>query len=451
MTLKSWQRRLALGCMALAVACSQPEPDRPRSILLISLDTLRPDHLGAYGYDRPTSPRLDALAAQGVLFENALSPAPWTLPSHASMLTGLYPSHHGLTEVDTSLPSHVRTLAVHLGLAGFATAALVNSKYLTDWYGLDRGYDTHFYLPELVSSREPTRTITHRAVAWLKENRARRNFLFLHYYDAHSDYNSHPEFERRFARPYTGEIDGSTRQLEAVRDGEQAISAEDAEHLVDLYDAGIRQLDQEMTRLFRLLEAQGLLDDTLVVVTSDHGEEFLEHGGVLHGRTQFDELLRVPLFMRGPGLPAGRRVHEAVSLVDLLPTLLSLADVPLDSPVDGVDLSPLWRGGKLAPQRVLFGEADHNRSGHSVTRSARRGSYKLHYDLETQERVFYDLESDPDERSPITAGSAPTLAELSGRLDAFMRTAIAPLPTKTLTHDEVEHLRSLGYVVDSVD
>ena len=449
MEMRVW-RGCPLGCLALAAlltgACSQPTP--PRSILLISLDTLRPDHLGAYGYERATSPRLDALAAEGVLFETAVSPAPWTLPSHASMLTGLYPSHHGLTEVSASLPPSVPTLALALRRAGFATAAVFNSQYLTDGYGFHHGFDVHEYVREVVSARAPTRLVTDRAIHFLREHREERSFLFLHYYDAHSDYRSYEEFERRFARPYTGEIDGTTAQLRAYREGRIPIAAEDAARLVDLYDAGIAQLDEEIGRLLDLLLSEGLAEDTLVVVTSDHGEEFLEHGGVLHGRTQFDEILRVPLLMRGPGLPAGLRLRQPVSLVDLLPTLLSLVGVPLGFEVDGVDLSELLRGGDLASPRVLFGEADHHREFHDVTRSARRGRYKLHHNLVTDERVFYDLERDPGERTPLAAEHDPALRDLALRLDEFSSTAIAPQARQTLSDEEIQHLRSLGYLDD---
>ena len=177
MTSRRGQRRAVLAFLALSAAtfsaCSQ-STQPPRSILLISLDTLRPDHLGAYGYERKTSKHLDALAAQGVLFETAVSPAPWTLPSHTSMLTGLYPSHHGMTETHMRLPASLPTLAARLQRAGFATAAIVNSSYLSERHGLDRGFEVYEYVREAANTRAPTRLITDRAVAWLRVRAVRR-------------------------------------------------------------------------------------------------------------------------------------------------------------------------------------------------------------------------------------------------------------------------------------
>jgi len=271
----------------------------------------------------------------------------------------------------------------------------------------------------------------------------RKLFLFVHYYDVHSDYRSRPEYERQFVRPYAGRADGTTDQLTAYREGKVALDAGDAPHLVDLYDAGIRQMDAELSRLFVAL-ATG--DPTLLVVTSDHGEEFLERGGVLHGRTQFQEVVRVPLILRGPGLPAGRRLATPASLIDVMPTLLAAAGAPPPASLDGVDLSPCWRTGEPPRDRHLFGEADHNNEEPDITRAVRHGPHKLHFNRLTRDVALFDLAADPGERADVAAQRLEVVAGLRAHLDRFLQVRPEATTPVQLTPEERERLRSLGYL-----
>ena len=441
-------RRLPILCVALALAaaaCTSTPPAPPKRVVLVSIDTLQPEHLGCYGYDRPTSPHLDAVAKAGVLFERATSTAPWTLPGHASMLTGLYPSRSGLRDHDVTLPEGVATLASTLAAAGFATAAVVNSHNLTPTFGLNRGFAQYEYVREEVGRREPTRAIVDQAIAWLQEHRDERFFLFVHSYDVHSDYKSLPQYEQQFVRPYDGPADGTTAQMSAVRTGHGTFDAADVRHLIDLYDAGIRQFDDELARL---LAALGDRDDTLLVVTSDHGEEFLEHGGLLHGRTQYEEVVRVPLIVRGPGVPAGLRVGTTVSLIDVMPTILAAVGVPAPAGLDGVDLAPIWRGNAAAiGERFLFHEADHNNAEPDVTRAVRHDDDKLHFNRLTGKVTLFDLRNDPGEHRDLAAERGDLTSALRAQLDAFgMRHGAEGGGAVTLTPEQLERLKSLGYV-----
>jgi arylsulfatase A-like enzyme len=438
---------LAAG-LAVAAGCrGQTRTAPPQRVVLISVDTLRADHLGGYGYGRPTSPGIDALAREGVLFEDVSAPSPWTLPSHASLLTGLYPSRHGLKAHDRYLPSTVPTLAALLGRAGFVTAGVVNSYNLGPRFGLDRGFQEFLYVEEAADQVEPSTRITEQAMAWLRQHRDRRLFLFVHYYDVHSDYRSRPRYEEQFVAPYRGVADGTTAQLMAYREGRVRLEGRDAAHLIDLYDAGLRQMDDELQRLFAFLRDEKLLDDTLLILTSDHGEEFLERGGVLHGRTQFQEVMRVPLVMRGPGLPAGRRVAAPVSLLDVMPTLLRRAEAEVPSGLDGEDLAVSWRGedGRLG-ERYLFGEADHNNAEPDITRAVRHRSYKLHFNRLTGQRELFDLARDPGERADRAGFEPAVTSELMARLERFMQIRGEAAPPSRLTPEEIEKLRSLGYL-----
>jgi arylsulfatase A-like enzyme len=190
----------------------------PRIILLISLDTLRADHLSLYGYERSTSPVLDLLAAEGVVFEDASATAPWTLPSHASILTGLTPFNHRVWTPAARLPDHIPTLASLLGEAGYETAAVVNSTWLhKQTYQLTRDFESYLGVQEVLDRREPSTWVTDRALEWLGGLGDRRLFLFVHYYDLHSDYASQPSYERQFLTPYAGEVDGKESQVLAER------------------------------------------------------------------------------------------------------------------------------------------------------------------------------------------------------------------------------------------
>ncbi|MCZ7649927.1 MAG: sulfatase [Thermoanaerobaculia bacterium] len=449
MSFRGPRARPLLAALTLAAAaCAPPRAPAPEVLLLVSIDTLRADHLGCYGYARSTSPAIDAWAAGGTLFEDVTSPSPWTLPAHASMLTGYYPSRHGLKELDRQLPGGARTVAEMLAEAGWATAAVVNSQHLGPRFGLARGFAELVYLEERMDQREPTRRLVDLAIEHLHRPRDRPLFLFLHTYDVHSDYRSLPEHEAPFLRDYGGPVDGSTGQLIAFRKGELSLGPRDAARLVDLYDAGIRQADAEFARLLEGVERSGRAAETTVVLLSDHGEEFLDHGGVLHGRTHFQELLRVPLVIHGPGVPAGRRVGAPVSLVDVAPTLLALAGVAPPAGLDGIDLSPTWKrwGGAPTP-RLLFAEADHNNAEPDILRTVRDGRHKLILDRLDRTSRLFDLEEDPGERTDMAGRDPRTAARLRAEIARFLQLRpVGEAGSAALSQEEIALLRSLGYL-----
>ena len=270
--------------------------------------------------------------------------------------------------------------------------------------------------------------------------------VFIHSYDAHSDYRSLPELESPFVRPYAGLADGTTSQMMAFRNGDVRLTLDDAPHLIDLYDAGISQMDDEVGRLVTYLKETETWNDTLFVLTSDHGEEFLEHDGVLHGKTQYQEVQRIPLLVHGPGLvPA--RVEAPASLIDVMPTLLDLLGVSATESMDGLSLRTAWREDSAAlPDRFLFAEADHNNTIHDVTRSVRYKGFKLRFNRDTGEAVLHDLSSDPGELEDASANFVSGREQLMKELVAFMEKPERETPTITLTPEELERLKSLGYI-----
>jgi arylsulfatase A-like enzyme len=455
-------RHTAALALIVAGACSPPEAtERPRNAILISIDTLRPDHLGCYGHDRPTSPTLDDLAAEGVRFTDVTAAAPWTLPSHATMLTGLYPAHHGVKHPETRLPESAVTLAEELRDRGFQTFAVVNTHNVGEpEFQLDQGFQKdHFrYIQE---TEEDARTLTLKTfnsgdtvVLTAKEMLRGRDpdepfFLFLHFYDVHTDFTPRDEYRERFVGPYAGGLTGSTMQLVRVRNLEQQLDEADVTWLKEMYDAEIRQLDELLGRFFEWLEDEGLADDTLFVITSDHGEEFQEHGSVLHGRTHYQEVLRIPLLVRGPGIPAGKVVDSPVHGVDVTPTILAALGVPSSVPRDGLDLSPAWSGGAL-PERVFYAEADHNNKVegefvYDIKKMVRRGSTKFLLDTHTQAVELYDLDGDPEERDDLSGQRPERVQELRALLEEYLRGTVESEQAAPPSEEDKRKLEALGY------
>ena len=329
--------------------CGQPSTEAPArkgppwNVVLLCLDTVRADHLGAYGHARATTPALDALAARATVFVDASSTAGWTKPSVPSFLTGTYPSQHGVYEgsarneageVTDLLPQSATTLAEVFQQQGFDTAAFVHNAQLRLGNGFEQGFET--YVQASLDARE----IRWHGLDWLDARQGTDPFfLYLHFLDAHWPYPAPEEFLARFAPlETTAKFRGkdSKALYSAINDGEYQMTAEDRAALVALYDGALAYLDSELARLFAGLEQRGLAENTIVCVVADHGEEFGEHGKVGHGHGLWQDLLHVPWILFVPGRPA-QRVDTPVSLVDLFPTLLTAAGLPVPAGHEGLD------------------------------------------------------------------------------------------------------------------
>jgi arylsulfatase A-like enzyme len=344
-------RCITLGvALAGLFACAAPDPEGPesasaprptRGYILISLDTLSASHLGAYGAERPTSPFFDSLASRGTLFESAFVQYPSTLVSHMSIFTGLYPQQHGVYPPSYRLSPAIGTLPERFSQAGFRTAGHTEGGYVGRGYGFARGFD-EFTDPRVKSTTDIERTFE-KGLAFLRRLGADdRFFVFLHTYSIHDPYEPPEPYASLF---WSGEPPGSLTKLPIGRVNEGLLTVDErtVEYFEALYDGGIRYADDVLAGLFEELEGLGLSDETTIVITSDHGEEFMEHGRV--GHTQiYPETLQVPLLVLHPDLPAGRRVAEVVQSIDIAPTLLELAGIdPLEA-ATGASLVPLLQG-----------------------------------------------------------------------------------------------------------
>ena len=368
----------AAGCSdraAPAPVVSKPAPKRP-DIVLISIASLRADHLGCYGYARKTSPVIDRIAEAGVRCTTALSTTSWTLPAHAALFTGLFDSTHGVVDNALALSDRLVTLPVALHERGYHCAGFFGGPYLHPLYGFARGFDSYTNCMSPVAAAEVlsggskgesssshagiTGPRTAAAVEqWIGSIDERPFFLFVHLWDVHYDYQPTPYVDE-FDPGFDGTLDFThVATNPAINDH---MAPRDLEHLVALYDGQIRSSDDVLGRIFDALSARGRLDEALIVISADHGEEFFEHGGKGHQHTLFEEVVRVPLIVRWKNhLPAKSVVRDMVRLVDVMPTLLSAAGAGLTPKMQGRDLAPLFEGRVLAPEPALLELlVDHN-------------------------------------------------------------------------------------------
>jgi arylsulfatase A-like enzyme len=338
--------------LVLAVTAVAPRPPAvPRHLILISIDTLRADHLGCYGYDRPTSPTLDALAAESVRFSRAVAHAPNTLPSHIALLTSRLAGSFARPDREAPLPESARTLAEVLAAHGFATWGFTDGGYLSRTFGLGQGFE-HYD-----DARKGIAGLRAHIDAWLDAHGddSRRMFLFVHTYEVHSPYVSPPPYRTMFLDPAgKSRFIASTENLTAVVQGKKHLQHGDLRRIVALYDGGIRYTDEQLGLLFDDLRRRGRFEDAVVVVTSDHGEEFMEHGSLLHWRIFFRPNLNVPLIVRVPGGLPGV-VDDVVGLIDVVPTVVDLLGLPPVPSATGRSLRPLLDGGSLA-ERPVYSE-----------------------------------------------------------------------------------------------
>ena len=484
--------------------------NRPQGVILIMADTLRGDHLDAYGYHRPTAPVLNSLAKEGALFRDCLAQATWTKVSTPSLLTSLYPSTHGVAEMSDRLPGSATTLAEVFREASFATLSMSSVVFTGEFTNLHQGFEElheRSSIPE--EGSKTAREYVDRLLSWLKTHREVPFFVFLHVFDPHDPFEPRKPFNTLWASAERGEEHKKEveklkkfiknpflKRLGLPNREELRKSGLDREafisHLHDWYDGSIRGMDAEIERVLGELRTLGLDDKTLIVFTSDHGEEFLEHGGMFHGQSVYGELNNIPLIMYGKGMvPEGVVVDETVQSIDIMPTILELTGLPVPKGVQGRSLVPffkgspptrtaslaLWQqGGEDSPpaqvgvarskvkwDRPAMSEKasipDNSpvpwdgkiesiafiKDGWRLIRNRKEGKGEPTYEL-------FDHRNDPLDMKDLAAEKPDLVTQLAADLEAFQQKALdAKLPPdsagqKAMSKEELERMRSLGYI-----
>jgi arylsulfatase A-like enzyme len=439
-----------------AAAAAAPAPARPNLVVYL-VDTLRSDHLGCYGYPRPTSPALDAFARRAVLFENGRAQASWTKPAVASVLTGLHPITHGAQQRPHRISQTVETLAERLRGAGYETALFTTNANVAARFGFDQGFETVRYLATARGRKRihvDSRAINARVFEWLERRAGDRPFfLFVHTLDPHDPYRPEESFRRRLAPEVDVERSCCARSNELAR-LTAAEALERAAGARQLYDAEIAQNDAAFGELLSELERRSLAEASAVLFTSDHGEEFLDHGGWKHGWTLYEEMLRIPFVLALPGgAHGGRRLAGPADQVDVAPTLLALAGLPVPGELPGRNLlDDLDRSARALPARASFAWLER---GELAWSSVARGSWKLVRfrgawtpPLGRRALELYDLAGDPAERSDLALRRPVPQLWLDGALaETVARHRASAAAEETPIDPELERaLRALGYV-----
>ncbi len=437
---------LSLGACAATPLPAAPaasiDPDQlPQRVVLITIDTLRADYVGSYGSKSSRTPTLDRLATDGVRFATTISPTPMTMPSHTSLMTGLDPTHHGVHgNAKFRLGDEIPTLAEQFKADGFSTAAFLSSVVLDRRYGLARGFDVY---DDRMGFRHNIRGATggyaertadqvvDATLQWL-DSAPNRFFLWVHFYDPHGSYNPPRGF--RSKQPATTATPEEVGVLEYAK---QAFPP--------LYAGEIYFVDTELGRLFRILNRKFSDGRTLFVVTSDHGESLGEHGELTHTLTVYDATQKIPLLMKGPGVPGGRVVDAQVRLVDVAPTILALSGLPAIEHTTGEDLGPWMRGEREDGLEAYVETLETNLAyGWSPVLGVRTEKYKY---LRTVRPELYALDTDRHELNNLAASQPAKLKAMDAALEVHLAGALPVVPNAVAPPEEIALLESLGYLV----
>ena len=434
---------LLVPAVILVIILLVREKKRPPNVILISIDTLRADRLGCYGYRKPTSPNLDRFAGNCFIFTEAISQSSWTLPSHMSILTSLYPGTHKVGGIERSLDPKITTLTQILKKAGYQTAGFVDAKFVGAHYGFNRGFDVYRN-----KNGKGIDRVLPLAEEWLRQHYKKSFFLFFHVFDCHCPYTPPEEISRSFSPDYEGDLNLKGKcgnpHLNALE-----LTPEDIRYISEQYDGEIRSVDTEIQKLFDLIGELGLYRNTLIILLSDHGEEFKEHGQIGHQRSVYHELMHIPLIIRLPGSspPAGR-ITSRVESIDIMPTVLDFLGLVVDAPLQGKSLTGLLSEKEAAGgKETSFGELNEL----AVKRTLYSGNYQYIYNVDEETEELYDLKRDLREEENLASQRQDKCRELKTVLESWEKRAREDgekyrAGEVTLGDDAREQLRNLGYI-----
>ena len=440
--------------------CGKQRHVQKPNIILIVVDTLRTDHVGCYGYHRNITPNIDKLAQEGILFRNAISSAPWTAPSVATMLTSQYPCVLGIRNHCVVIDSRFPLISEVLKQHGYATHGIVSHAFLSANLGFAKGYDSYDEGPASSHGGISSPAVTYKAVSFLQKKHEEPFFLFAHYFDPHYNFRLHGEYN--YYPSYKGAV-RDNHPILPLRQIRHSLSKDDIKYLLALYDSEIAFTDAHIGQLLDELKKQGLYEDSIIIITSDHGEEFMERGWIGHSITLYQELIHVPLIMKLPRCKA-RIIDSPVGLIDIAPTIYQYMGLktpdgsegkPLDiSPHASITTRPIF---SETFKTALLGDRIEKIVVPIIAfRSIISGNSKLIYDEKKDLEQIYDLSEDPDERSNL-AGQHGTqnkrlkalLSEWIDYVEAKQKRGPTQSEKELFTPEQRKQLESLGYLRSS--
>jgi len=453
------------AALALLLLCASSlsgcQPKRNPNVLILVVDALRPDHMGCYGYKLPTSPTMDALARRGVLFMDATSGSSYTRAAVPSIFASVYPGAHGVLDQGNDvqmLSDEYETLAETLKERGYATAAFAPNPSLNLAFNFDQGfdlYDDDFKIGVAgVQDHETATKINERTLAFLRANKEKPYFAYLHYRDVHAPYVPPPPYDKMFDRPGKGRPLTEYEYKSQPPDMRKPVRHRDLDTYIELYDGEIRYTDDHLARFLETLSKEGFLDDTVIFLTADHGESFLEHRSWTHGSGLYEELTRVPLVLVLPGEKhKGQRVTAPVHTTDIYPSVLEMLEIEIPSQVQGRSLFEAIEG-KADPKRPVFSEAlvsrRHRPWNFGQLIAVRSEGWKLIYNRWSRSGELYNLAQDPGETRDLVnveRERARNLLRMIAEQDKEnAKRSHRAKGTEELPEDVVEGLKSLGYI-----
>ena len=449
--------------VAAAMPLSGCAPEGPPNIVLVVIDTLRADHLSHYGYHRPTAPALDGFAATATLFTDCTSPAPWTVPSVASVMTGLHPARHRLHSLGFALPGDLITVAEVLRDGGWQTAAVSFNPAVRPDFGFEQGFDLFEDHRGKFGAYPDVAEMVQWVDAWLTEGPPQPFFLYLQPMNVHGPYKV-PKEERSalLGRPPSRQFRYFREPMRSImRKGQldlrEQVDSAYLESLVDQYDTAVRYTTDQVARIFALLSSKGLFDNTLIILTADHGEELFDHGGFNHGTSMHRELLHVPLYVKMPGQREASQISAPVNLLDLFPTILDVAELRPQHRVDGRSLLPVLDDTSSAAGLDGRSRVYQCRwRNHFVGSAISSEDFKLvkidsNYERTSSGWRLYDVRSDPGETTNLAESRAEVLERLREKMDRAIsqygeNAGPKPEDRRHLFARDRERLRALGYV-----
>lgn len=453
---------LLLLVLAILQSCSRRTPRQ--NVVFITIDTLRADHLGCYGYARETSPAIDAFAKKSILFENCISQATSTLPSHSSIFTSLYPPSHGVIhnigKLSPDVPSLIRVFRDN----GFATGAIISNIVLESRFGLSQGFQTY---DERLESRELNRkkfrerradAATDAAIDWLRSKKEKRFFLWLHYVDPHGAYYPPPEYQKMFVNDelYSREeelpISADNFVPNTIPKYQALFGNNNPSYYIAQYDGEVRFTDDQIGRLFQFLEQSGLMSNTIVVITADHGETFTERDLCFtHTFRTYDEQAVIPLIIHFPDLGPPKRIEAQVRAIDIMPTLLDRLGLQNPYPVHGKSLMEMITSGAKPPAEFAVTYSDYGLkvldSQFGSQKSIRTLRWKLTRNSLDGSKELYNLQEDPLEKNNLAQREPAVLNEMEKLLDDLeWRLERRAMLRPKLSPKRIEQLKSFGYL-----
>lgn len=445
----------------------RPEISGGYNVILISIDTLRSDHLGCYGYGRDTSPNIDKLASESALFHNVYSASPWTLPSHVSILTGLYCAHHQVYQDSERMDPSDGTLAEKMRENSYKTTAFTGGGFVSAVYGFSKGFDSYYEGEGGVFHQDSAAKVFSVVSPWIDRSRDQDFFLFIHTYQPHSPYACPPPYKFMFLDDDAkwGHID-LIQHLGGNECLYKALPDEEKRNIIALYDAEIRYTDEALIApLVDKLKKTGLYDRTMLILTSDHGEEFFEHSGWGHGYNVYDEALKVPLIIKFPDSGFKGKIYDhIVSLIDIMPTILDWLGIDYsDTNIDGNSLIPILLEREKKDRKFIADVAGNVLNYHNlekITTNQEKFKLILNKNSDSRDREFfrfkppdvpaievYDLEKDSKEKNNVTKDYPDLTRQLIAWINDFYSKAVKKNVKKMVMDEKLkEQLRALGYI-----